>query len=134
MRRLIRMLCVEFHKKINSYAPISPAERRAIIITSKLLNDKTSEILMCPTNDKYYIKYDDGRIFIIFNTLLKEINIINHKYDYNIKLSSRVTVSLYRKFIKEIEERRAKMEDDYRINVKNSLDSIIENINVIRHE
>lgn len=130
---LVQRICINVGKKMNNYSPLTPEERKVMATTSKLLDDETSEILMCPTSDKYYIKYDKGNVFIVFNTFLREISIsvISKKMSQTIKLSSRVSNSLYRKFVNEIEKRRSKMEDEYRINVKNSLDCILDSVTTL---
>lgn len=128
----VHRVCINANKKMNNYTPLTPEERKVMATASTLLDNESSEILMCPTSDKYYIKYDNGNVFIVFNTFLKEISvsIISKKMSQTIKLSSRVSSALYKKFVNEIEKRRTKMEEEYRKNVKNSLDCILDSISV----
>lgn len=104
---------------------ISKEERYFMIIVTHLLKSKNSELLMVPDMNKFYIKSDDGTLFIIIDLLMNEGIAINHVFGYNIKLSPRVSLYVYDKFIHEVEIRRNNMENEYRNNIQNSLHAVV---------
>lgn len=114
---------IEKSDKINSLA---------LNITTKLLSNKESILLMCPkTNDRYLLLYDnqtsknENATPETFVTLeYGRILIINHQYYYNIEIVNGVYKYLLNEFDKETERRRRKMKKDITDNVINSLLSI----------
>lgn len=105
---------------------ITTEERYLMIIISQLMKRKDSELLTIPYVTKCYIKSDNAKIFITVDFVQNEAFVRNHVFGYDIKLSPRVTVYIYDKFIKEVEIRRNEMENEYRSNVQNSLHSVVD--------
>ena len=105
---------------------ITTEERYLMIIISQLMKRKDSELLTIPYVTKCYIKNDNAKIFITVDFVQNEAFVRNHVFGYDIKLSPRVTVYIYDKFIKEVEIRRNEMENEYRNNVQNSLHSVVD--------
>lgn len=105
---------------------ITTEERYLMIIISQLMKRKDSELLTIPYVTKCYIKNDNAKIFITVDFVQNEAFVRNHVFGYDIKLSPRVTVYIYDKFIKEVEIRRNEMENEYRSNVQNSLHSVVD--------
>jgi hypothetical protein len=101
-------------------------EKDASLIFYKLIKNKESELLISPLSNKCFIKNDDGNILIILEAY--ELTIINHVFGYNIKLSNITYHKLYKAFNVEVENRRIKMEDSFRKNVKHSLQTLISKI------
>lgn len=104
---------------------ISKEERYFMIIVTHLLKSKNSELLMVPDMNKFYIKSDDGTLFIIIDLVMNEGIVINHVFWCNIKLSPRVSLYVYDKFIHEVEIRRNNMESEYRNNIQKSLHAVV---------
>lgn len=129
VKRPIQKWAIAVDKAVGNGENIANGEeRRAVRIIVSMLVTEDTEILMHPASDRYYIKYEKGEVFVKFNSLLREVNIVNHEYDYHFKLGQRAALFLYRKFRDEIERRRAEMEEDYKKNVKSSLDVIYKRV------
>lgn len=122
MKKYLKNLIIKFMLKRHRH--ISKEERYAIIISKRLIDDSTSELLMHPTHQKYYIKYPQKQIFVVLELQPNEITIINHVYCYNVKLSQEVANTIENNFIVELEKRRQRMENEYMKNIEHSLQTI----------
>lgn len=133
--KLLRTLKLKLIKKLSptSATPIIQEERYLMIIIKKLLNLKESELLMTPNMSKFYITLDKNNdksgIFVVIDFTSNVTSIINHKFGYDIKMSSRVSSYIMTNFITKVEERRENMEKEYRSNIQYSLSTVLENIN-----
>lgn len=107
-------------------AKVSKEERNLMILISHLLKDKNSELLMIPDMSKFYIRSYDKTLFITIDFNSNEAVAVNHVFGYNIKLSQRVVVYIYKKFTHEVEIRRMDMENEYRGNIQNSLHTVLD--------
>lgn len=108
---------------------ISKEERYAIIISLKLIKEKSNELKAHTKKDKYYIKSSDKRMFVVFELQPNnEITIINHVYCYNVKLSERSANMIYKKFAEEYEKRIQQMEYEYMSNIQHSLQKVNESL------
>lgn len=140
MKRLFRKrtlikLSLWFKRRFSphDFQKITKTERDALSIFNLLVHDSESELLIKPSNDKFYVKSTKTGIFI---TLLipglsnnsAEISIINHIYSYNVKINSRVAKNMEATFIKEVEKRRLIMENEYKNNIQYSLHHIANTI------
>ena len=65
----------------------SPYENDAIRITTKLVNDKDSTMLISPLSGKKYIKNEKLGMYIILSS--STVQIINHKYSYVVFISDK---------------------------------------------
>lgn len=107
---------------------VTKTERDAIMIFNTLVHHPESDLLIRPSNDKYYIKSAKTGIFITLSTYNPEISIINHVYGYNVKISNRVMKNMERTFVTEVEKRRVEMESEYKDNIQHSLNHIARTI------
>lgn len=114
------------------YEPISKTERESMIIFNSLIKHPTSELLIHPSHDKYYIKSPSTGIFITLTSLgtmnSTEVSIINHVYGYNVRLGQRASNIMIKSFLMEVDKRRLQMEDDYKNNIQHSLHHIAKTI------
>lgn len=106
---------------------VSKTEREVISIFNMLVNHSDSELLIHP-GEKYYIKSNKAGIFVTLSKRDREISIINHVYGYNVSLSERVLFGLLKTFMNEVENRRIKMEYEYKNNIQHSLSIIAKTI------
>lgn len=130
-RRSLKKSVIWFKKKTSPlmYEPVTKTERDAIYICNTLIKDPKSDLLMHPSHDKYYInkyyiKSPQTGIFVTISTHNPEISIINHVYDYNVRLGHRALNNMIKTFLTEVENRRLKMENEYKENIQHSLHHI----------
>ncbi len=130
IRRIKSKLIKKFALASNT---ITQEERYLIIIVRKLLSMKESELLMTPNMTKFYItsdkNNDENGVFVVIDLSSSVTSVINQKVGRDIKMSPRVLNCITNDFTKNVEERRAKMEKDYRGNIQYSLSTVLENIN-----
>jgi hypothetical protein len=103
-------------------------ERDVICIFNALVSNESSELLMHPNNEKFYMKSAKTGIFITLSTHYNEISIINHVYGYNVRLSNRVLHEMIKTFLLEVEKRRIAMTLEYNNNIEHSLNNIAKTI------
>lgn len=125
---MLRHLFVKIMK--HTRGSINREERYAQIITRKLLRSSDAELMISPTDGKYYIKANQGDIFVVICIDGREssISIINHKYKYKVALNARAAENIESWFIQEVECRRREMELEFTSNVEHSLYNIAMNI------
>lgn len=125
-RRSLKKSVIWFKKKTSPlmYEPVTKTERDAIYICNALVKDPNSDLLMHPAHDKYYIKSPQTGIFVTISTHNPEISIINHVYGYNVRLGNRALNNMIKTFLTEVENRRLKMENEYKENIQHSLHDI----------
>lgn len=128
-RKLVK-ISIWFKQKFNpnDFDKITKTERDAIVIFNHLVKHHNSELLIHPSREKYYIKSQKTGIFITISTYHPEISIINHVYGYNVKIGNRVVKNMVNTFITEFENRRLKMENEYKDNIQHSLNHIAKTI------
>lgn len=126
MKRFFKRIYIKFLS--NRTPSFTKEERSVIIIVNKLINDKSTEMNIHPNHQKYYIKSDDRKIWVVFELQPNEITIINHIYCYNIKLSERSTKCIESNLIDEISKRRDTMEKEFMQNIRHSLEIISKQI------
>ena len=85
LRTAIRMK--HWEQSNNSPKP-SETQKVALSICRKLIKDDTSVLLIAPKSNKKYIENERLDIFIVIDG--DEISIINHVYNYVIKLSYKI--------------------------------------------
>ena len=89
-----------------------------------LAHNPTSEILMAPISDRYYLR--NGEIFIVID--INRISIINSIYHYDIYVSETLGNYLIRFLRKVIEKRRIRMEREMKSKITKSLSIIVNEI------
>lgn len=105
----------------------SPHENDALRITSKLVKDKDSTMLISPLSGKKYIKNEKFGMYIILHS--STIQIINHKYSYVVFVSDKKYDKILQEFNIEVERRRELFEKEILGNINHSMKSIIKTIN-----
>jgi len=105
---------------------VSSYEKTCFKICLKIISNKDTEFMFAPLSDKKYLKNDLLDIFITFSE--RRVDITNHVYHYNIKLSDRDWTRLNYIFDKEADKRRIDMETQVNSQIKNSLDDVLEKI------
>ena len=95
-------------------------------ICKSLIRDERSKLMMSPISRKRYINSHDKQIFIIIENGF--LTIVNHHYSYNIDLPMKSYNRLSTIFDTEMENRRQRMEDEIKSNVKHSLKNIYKNL------
>jgi hypothetical protein len=105
----------------------SPHENDALRITSKLVKDKDSTMLISPLSGKKYIKNEKFGMYIILHS--STIQIINHKYSYVVFVADKKYDKILQEFNIEVERRRELFEKEILGNINHSMKSIIKTIN-----
>jgi hypothetical protein len=91
-----------------------------------LLKDPDTEVLSSPLSQKFYLKSDKRSMLLVLDSY--GISIVNHVYGYNVQLSRKMHKIIEDSFLAEIDSRRAKMEEEYKSNVKHSLQYIAKSL------
>jgi hypothetical protein len=116
----------------SDFEPITKTERESMLVFNALVKHPTSELLIHPSHEKYYIKSAKTGIFITLTPSRSmgttEISIINHIYGYNVRLGERASNVLTKTFLMEVDKRRLQMETDYNNNIQHSLHHISKTI------
>ena len=82
--------------------------------------------MIAPMSDKRYLKNDDMGIFITMSE--RRVEITNHVYNYNVKLTERDWERLSYIFDTETDKRRLDYESEVNSQITNSLHSILERV------
>ena len=104
----------------------SQHENDAIRITSKLVNDMDSTMLISPLSGKKYIKNEKFGMYIILSS--STVQIINHRYSYVIFISDKKYDKLINEFNVEVEKRRQFFEKEILGNINVSMKSILKTL------
>jgi hypothetical protein len=120
--------------KRSSFAPtymeeISVYEKTCFKICLKLISNLDSEFMIAPMSNKRYIRNNELGIFVTLDNYRVEVT--NHVFNYNVKLSSRDWELLTYIYDTETEKRRVEMEKEVSSNIKNSLDHVLKRLNEI---
>lgn len=107
---------------------LTKKERYAVIIVNKLIKYPGSDMRLHPSMDKFYIKCDPLKMFVVIDMHTSEVSIINHVYGYNVKLSKRALDMVVDNFVAETEKQRLAMEEEYTSNIQYSLRTVSNNI------
>lgn len=105
----------------------SQHENDAIRITSKLVNDMDSTMLISPLSGKKYIKNEKFGMYIILSS--STVQIINHRYSYVVFISDKKYDKLINEFNVEVEKRRQFFEKEILGNINVSMKSILKTLN-----
>jgi hypothetical protein len=85
--------------------------------------------MIAPMSNKRYIRNNELGIFVTLDNYRVEVT--NHVFNYNVKLSSRDWERLTYIYDTETEKRRVEMEKEVSSNIKNSLDHVLKRLNEI---
>ncbi len=123
-KRLTQKLAIKIQRAMNPADHVAPTdfEQETVAICRQLISREDSELLISPVSGKRYIKNPTSQIFFIIQDGM--VDIINHTYSYNVRISLKAYERLVKAFDMQVEERRQAMEAEIRANVKHSLKSI----------
>jgi hypothetical protein len=130
--RFIKKTKVRFSKigrssNFKSYEEIEPYEKTAFMICVKMISHQNSEFIIAPMSNKRFINNPEYNLFIIID--FGRVEITNHVFHYDVKLSSRDFERVCSLYDNEAEKRRSMLESEVKKNIKNSLLKVYEKIN-----
>jgi len=105
---------------------VASYERACFKICLKLISNHDSEFMIAPMSEKRYIRNEKFQMFVTMD--FGRIEITNHVFNYNIKLSQRDWQRIVYIFDTETEKRRTEMEQEVNSQIKNSLYTVLERI------
>jgi len=105
---------------------IASYERTCFKICLKLISNPNSEFMIAPMSQKRYIKNEEFEMFITMD--FGRVEITNHIFNYNVKLSERDWQRLIYIFDLETEKRRIETEKEVSSQITNSLDKVLERL------
>jgi hypothetical protein len=130
LKRLKLKLYIWTTKGAGSFATqeeeISSYEKTCFLICLKTIKHKNTKFMIAPMSQKRYLENKDMDIFITIND--GRIDLTNHIYHYDVKLSKRDWERITYVFDTETEKRRLNYEDIINSQIKNSLHSILERV------
>jgi hypothetical protein len=130
LKRLKLKLYIWTTKGVGSFATqeeeISSYEKTCFLICIKTIKHKNTKFMIAPMSQKRYLENKDMDIFITIND--GRIDLTNHIYHYDVKLSKRDWERITYVFDMETEKRRLKYEDIINSQIKNSLHNILERV------
>lgn len=101
-------------------------EKTCFKICLKLISNPNSEFMIAPMSQKRYIKNEVFQIFVTMDS--HRVEITNHVFNYNVKLSDRDWQRLTYIFDTETEKRRMESENEVNSRITHSLDIVLERI------
>ena len=105
---------------------IASYEKTCFKICLKLISSPDSDFMIAPMSNKRYIRNDRFQMFITMD--FGRIEITNHVFNYNVKLSGRDWERLTYIFDTETEKRRLETEQEVSSQIKNSLQHVLEKL------
>jgi hypothetical protein len=118
-------------KLIRTYQEeVASYEKTCFKICLKLISNTDSEFMIAPMSEKRYIRNEKFGMFVTMD--FGRIEITNHVFNYNIKLSQRDWQRLLYIFDTETEKRRGEMEQEVNSQIKNSLYTVLERISNLK--
>lgn len=127
-KRVSQKLAIKMHKAMNPAERFEPTdfEYETLAICRSLIKRQDSELLISPLSGKRFIKNSSSQIYFIIQDGM--VDIINHTYSYNVKITLKAYQRLVKAFDMEVESRRQEMENEIRSNVKHSLKTIFQTL------
>lgn len=126
----IKLRLFLWHKKsalMKTYQEeVASYEKTCFKICLKLISNPNSEFMIAPMSEKRYIRNEKFQMFITMD--FGRIEITNHVFNYNVRLSQRDWQRLVYIFDTETEKRRSEMEHEVNSQIKNSLYTVLERI------
>lgn len=114
-------------KIIPTYQEEGPTyEKTCFKICLKIIHHNDTEFMIAPMSDKRYLKNDQMGIFITMTE--RRVEITNHVYNYNVKLTERDWQRLTYIFDTETDKRRLSYESEINSQITNSLHNILERV------
>jgi hypothetical protein len=130
-KRLYKRFKVRLNKigrssAIKTYEEVELHEKTAFKICVKLITDKNSDFMIAPMSQKRFIINEKLNLFIIID--FGRVEITNHVFHYDVKLSSRDYERITYLYDTETEKRRIKTEMTIKSNIKNTLEKVYDAI------
>jgi hypothetical protein len=102
-------------------------EKTCFLICLKMIQNPETKFMIAPMSGKRYIRNNELSMFITMD--FGRVEITNHVFNYNVKLSNRDWERLVFIFDTETEKRRTEMEKEVSSNIKNSLEHVLNRLN-----
>lgn len=122
----VRLSIIGRSSSIRTYEEIEPHEKTAFKICVKLISDKNSDFMIEPMSEKRFIINEKLNIFVIID--FGRVEITNHIFHYDVKLSKRDNERITYLYDMETEKRRMKTETMIKSNITNTLEKLYESI------
>jgi hypothetical protein len=133
VKRFFNRLKLRFYlwSKGNKFAPtyveeVSSYEKTCFHICLKMIKHPSTKFMIAPMSNKRYIENKEMDLFITMD--YGTVNLTNHVYHYNVKLSKRDWERVTYVFDLEAEKRRLNYEDTVNSQIKNSLHNVLKRI------
>jgi hypothetical protein len=128
VKRIIQKLGIYLVKNFHyiTREKLSKTEIEASILFRRLISDSKTDLLISPISGKYYLRNDDRKLLVVLGNM--NISIINHIFGYDVSISLYLQENLKSIFNDEVENRRQKMEEEYRNNVRHNLQQVIKSL------
>ncbi len=135
MKKLFKRIYKRFKIRLNkigrssamkTYEEVEPHEKTAFKICLKLISDKDSDFMIAPMSQKRFIINEKLNLFIIID--FGRVEITNHVFHYDVKLSSRDYERITYLYDTETEKRRSNTERVIKSNIKNTLEKVYDAI------
>lgn len=132
LSRIIQRIKLKFYisiKKRNFHPhddEVKSYEKTCFKICLKLVSHHDTEFMIAPMSGKRYLKNDSLGIFIICYD--NRVEITNHTYSYNVRLTGRDWERLMYIFDTETEKRRLNTENQISSQINNTLHDVLERI------
>jgi len=120
LEKLNRKSSMKTHEELELH------EKTAFKICVKLISHQDSVFTIAPLTNKRYILNETLNLFIIID--YGKVEITNHIFHYDVKLSSRDFDRVLYLYDTETEKRRSTTEKEIKTNIKNTLDKIYQKI------
>jgi len=105
---------------------ITTYEKTCFKICLKLISSPDSDFMIAPMSNKRYIRNNKFDMFVTMD--YGRVEITNHVFNYNVKLSDRDWQRLTFIFDTETEKRRLGTEQEVSSQIKNSLEHVLEKL------
>lgn len=105
-------------------------EKACFKICIKLIGNSNTEFMIAPKSDKRYLKNDELGIFITMSD--HRVEITNHVYNYNVRLTDRYWQRLTYIFDTETDKRRLDYENEVNSQITNSLHTILNRVSGLK--
>lgn len=122
----VRVSRVGRSSSIRTYEEVESHEKTAFKICLKLISDKDSDFMIAPMSQKRFIINEKLNLFILID--YGRVEITNHIFHYDVKLSSRDYERITYLYDTETEKRRTNTEMTIKSNIKNTLEKVYEAI------
>ena len=130
-KRLKLKLYIWTTKSAGSFATqeeeISSYEKTCFLICLKTIKHKNTKFMIAPMSQKRYIINEKLNLFIILD--YDRVEITNHIFHYDVKLSKRDTERILYLYDTETEKRRSNTEMKVKENIKRTLVKVLDAIN-----